>query len=202
MPCSRDLPFCVKRTDGDICSRIPDSECADEPPVSTIKFTCTSTGYFPDLTRCNLYHICSRSRPDLPLLPSTYACPSGYVFVPEKKLCRRQAKDRDCTKREINCANIDSQSPIQYSMSKQYYYYCRDDNEAVVFRCPDNSEYNAFDFECKYKCRKQGFFAHSDNPRRFFVCYIESRRLTSRIEECPENHTFDGVKKICVTSNL
>lgn len=68
----------------------------------------------------------------------------------------------------------------------------------MVFRCPDNSEYRAADYECKYKCRRPGNYRHSDNPNRHFICYRESRRLTSRIESCPLGFTFSEKDKICI----
>lgn len=206
IPCGKEKPNCVSRVNGDICARNKEShdQCPAVLPPPEPSFLCTSTGYFPDPTRCNIYHICSRN-PEGKLEHSDYACPNGYYYQSDKKLCRRQLIARECTRREISCADNDGDDNelTLYTPNKQFYYYCPvGEKKPIVFRCPDNSEFNSFENGCKYKCRKQGNFPHSDNPRLFFVCFIESAiYLSSKIEECPEGYIFDGKLKQCVCNS-
>lgn len=147
-----------------------------------------------------MYHICARESSNK-LISSDYICPQGYYFSVETKACRRQFLSRECTRRELQCTNS-MPEPLRYDPSAQFYYHCRSSTSVpVVFRCPDNSEYRASDYECKYRCRRPGNFAHSDNQRRYFVCYFEARRLTSRIEECPDGYVFSKTRAVCVNES-
>lgn len=188
--CDVDRPFCSQGLDNDYCSRTPSPECAPGG-VDPSKFVCTSTGYFPNLSNCRTYHICSRNNVTGKLEASDYICPQGYFFEARYRSCRRQIIARECTRREVSCQGTSTPEPLRYPPAPRYYYFCNPtSNQPVLFRCPFNSQYDSFSYECKYNCWIGGNFPHSDNPRRFFVCYRESGRLTSRIEQCPSGFTF------------
>lgn len=155
------------------------------------------------MENCRKYHICARDTTNREVLvASDYICPQGYYFSVEIKACRRQFLARECTRRELSCTNA-TDEPTKYDPSSQYYYFCKPSIATpIVFRCPDNSQYSSADYECKYRCRRQANFAHSDNERRYFVCYMESRRLTSRIEECADGFIFSKTQSVCVDKSL
>ncbi|XP_034251955.1 uncharacterized protein LOC117651751 [Thrips palmi] len=159
--CGGTTPYCepVNGTcTGDVS--LVDDKCTEPEPVNT--FNCPSDGYWPDVTNCAKYYICSDGK------AYAYDCSSFGNAVYDHKSSSCLARS------EATCVTLTCRSPgsfVAYNPDPSIYSFCRSTNssEAAVLKCEEGRTFSTINNECQVACTKAGRIALADK-KRFYDC--------------------------------
>lgn len=122
-------------------------------------FTCTSEGFFPHPTNCQVYFFCPA-----PVVEAVaYECPVNYVYDTLSGFCKEMVSDADCVIIECTPQNTFITHPI----NPNFYAFCNVDLQPILFQCPKNKQFVSQG--CKYVCTSAGFHMGSTNNEAY-VC--------------------------------
>ncbi|KAL1115860.1 hypothetical protein AAG570_006149 [Ranatra chinensis] len=173
--CTGSKPFCVE------------GECVSEQRGD---FNCpTQFGYFPSLTSCNAFYICSKYNPYL------YDCLDRSVYDPETKTCVKQSSSKPCHK--FNCAGKHLKY-ASYPGDRTIYALCVKNKPVAIGQCVDNTGMDDSSQKCDIYCKKEGNVEVKGDCRSYHECLLQSGsryKITRR--KCPPNTSFNPGMGVC-----
>ncbi|KXJ62457.1 uncharacterized protein LOC109406559 [Aedes albopictus] len=189
--CPSSTPYCVQSSSGSTCQSSPDAQCTADAANG---FVCTSTGFFPDPTSCQVYHYCEKEGD----VGDTYDCPSGYRYNSQRKTCQLWGWNRRCE--TVKCDPTSQNVFAAYPYDDEYYIYCQYDyttdtptyQKTYVLSCGKGSKFDAKNQVCKFQCRKVGLFVNTVNPSQYYSCYRNRFQWEAKVNTCSKpNYIFD-----------
>ncbi|XP_058817365.1 uncharacterized protein LOC131680669 [Topomyia yanbarensis] len=180
------------------CQTKPDTSVIDCSENSIDSFVCTGTGFYPDPSSCGVYHYCEGEG----AISDDYDCPEGYKYSSKVNACQRSAAK--CV--NVNCSNNGTSVFTVYPADKSYYAFCQYDygtipptfQKAFILSCGKGSTFNPSTEKCEFKCTRQGLFANTANPQRYFQCFVLGGRYVYKEQVCKTDRIFDDKLKRCV----
>jgi hypothetical protein len=178
-------PFC---TNG-VCSDRSSDACPIDQPKSN--FICTSSGYFSDPDDCRKFYFCVKDT------ATDYSCSNNFVYSHQKSACIKQTVSSDCALIKCKYANV--MEYVVYPKDPNVYGLCIRDHTTLMFKCPEEEQFDTKTSKCIFVCRKEGLFAVPGNARKYRECILVSSNKFELYErECPVDSTFDAVKGKCI----
>lgn len=155
-----------------------------------------SVPLYIDPTNCSQYYQCTGPLGDSLL----YECPSGFVYNPVDKNCKRRASAADCI--TVNCA-ANPNLYVVYPGDRGYYAFClftNGVNDPIMFRCDDpvNFQYNQAERRCIFQCRAEGRVPDLDNCQKYYECFRIGATYISRQQSCIRGYIYNDTVKQCV----
>lgn len=138
------------------------NSCTDKRPTGCnvdFAFTCTSEGFFPHPTNCQVYFFCLAPNADA----DVWECPANYVYDTLTGYCVEMVSDADCVIIECTRQN----TFITHPTNPNFYAFCNANLQPILFQCPKNKQF--VNPECKYVCTSAGFYLGSTNNEAY-VC--------------------------------
>jgi hypothetical protein len=181
-------PFC----NNGLCSAKPSDGCPTGPPASD--FTCTSNGYFPDPDDCRKFYFCVKEK------ATAIVCATNDVYSHQKNACVRQSDTNDCV--VIKCKYTSLMEYIIYPKYPNVYGLCVRGRTTLMFKCPEEEQFDTKISQCIYLCKKEGLFAVYGNKRKYRECVSGgNNKFQLYDKECPDGSEFDAAKGKCVIIN-
>ena len=180
-----NTPYC---NNGE-CSAKASAGCPSGPPPS--QFTCTSNGYFPDPDDCHKFYFCVKGK------AKEFVCATNSVYSHQKNACVHQTVSSDCV--VIKCKYTSVMEYVLYPKYPNVYGLCVRGHTTLMFKCPEEEQFDTKISECIFVCKKEGLFAVSGNPQQYRECVsVGNNKFELYERECPPDSVFDAVKGKCV----
>jgi len=178
-------PYC----NNGVCS----AKASDLCPTPPSEFICTSNGYFPDPDDCRKFYFCVKGK------ATEYRCSINYVYNHQKNACVRQSVSSDCA--VIKCKYTSIMEYVLYPKDPNVYGLCIRDHKTLMFKCPEEEQFDTKISQCSFVCKKEGLFAVPGNARKYRECVsVGVNKFELYERECPVDSTFDAVKGRCVVT--
>ncbi|KAL0281172.1 UNVERIFIED_CONTAM: hypothetical protein PYX00_002236 [Menopon gallinae] len=191
--CSPDIPMrCLPE---DTEQRPPQTK----PPQEDSKFSCPSSGNFPDPNNCNEYWICFGKD-----IGYSVKCPNGTYYHEDKLFCQEDLPPR-CERPEEEDFTCPGDGYFIDPFDCQTYYYCFW-GFATKVRCPENTYFDESRSICacnipnrckvdeRFVCPEVGFFPDPRDCRRYFACNFSG---IASSHKCPKGRYFDEKSQTC-----
>lgn len=179
--CASPNSFCDSKSN--TCS-------ATRPEDCTSGFKCSSEGFFPDPTNCDVYYFCTST-----MAADQYQCPTGYVYDSLNFNCKKKAVTADCVTMKCTKAGdfvVNTRNPT-------YYAFCDATLQAQLFACPTGESFVKDSFGCKFVCKAEGYFA-GPTPSEYYLCTKSGTVYTANHNTCPTGYIFNVTLKYCTKS--
>lgn len=184
---------------GNCSAEVPVNNGSPVNPIACIspptEFICFNEGHVIDPTSCQRYYFCRKeTSPPFAIKATSYSCPPGWMYNKVAKSCNLLYSNLFC--KTVTCNRADNVLKA-YSHSLQYWTMCIESNGKpfiIAGGCPDFAEVDltsrVLPPKCTYKCLLLGFFRHSQNPSKYFHCYVSGLTLVARELTCAPGLTF------------
>ena len=173
-----------------VCSATASDKCKIDPPKSD--FVCTNSGYFPDPNDCRKFYFCVKDA------AKEFTCSSNFVYSHQKNACIKQTVSSDCA--VIKCKYATVLEYVVYPKDPNVYGLCIRDHPTLMFKCPEDEEFDTKTSKCNFVCKTAGLFPVPGNEQKYRECVAVGTRFELNERECPTGSIFDAVKRRCVVT--